>query len=686
MTMRAIPGLVLFSLLWTLTPALASAAEPPVEKLLLGFEEEDFTRISKAIPITRKEGKTKEGQAFIGWEGAGGFAQLGQWMVFKGKASQGQYALGIGLVRHQQALTYSPAPFALPPEPVFYYGLLNDPYASNGSLFNTCGVFRRIFPVDWSEYDLLRLDAHGEEVKQTIRIMLEDEEISPPIVRNFTVEPGKWMTLEIDLRTAVKERGLNLKRMATLAIGVAELSEKPKTARQHTALIDNLRLARRDVPARLPVVHDPASHALPEYYRTSKSSPEKLPDGNPDRTPLRLEKPFLVLGEKVCNVAPVGWVAAYDNKHLLVGFDGGAIRNLAGPVFLLQTLDGGQSWRGLDGGEKPTHLHIFNNDHGSGRGDVVGARADVLLFNNLGCEGPNIASLRLFSSKLTFTGKGWELRKPPTLVDCDLRHCNSNQTVVRTADGRLWAAYGLVGRLGTNCINVRYSDDNGVSWKGWSENRTVLPGSIHPDAKGVGFGYTFEEPCLVPFGKGIACIWQERQGYDFVKLLWTHFDGKEWLPIQEIKQPKRTVSGPVSRPPIHAVSMAGKEIFLVSALWPGVLHFQGDQWKAEPVDVPPGSRISVAGDRTVVVIAGVSSAINKGPVVLQSWQRSRTGRWSGPIELAREEKPLSHSHDGIYVIRPGLVVQPYAPPNFVPVAWTCERQKGVKVLRVPVSD
>jgi hypothetical protein len=388
----------------------------------------------------------------------------------------------------------------------------------------------------------------------------------------------------------------------------------------------------------------------------------------------------------VCNVAPVGWVTAYDNKRLLVGFDGGAFRNLAGPILLLQSVDGGQTWRGLDGGEKPSQMHIFNNDHGSGRGDVVGTRGDVLLFNNLGCEGPNIASLRLFARKLTFTGKGWELRRAPKLVDCDLRHCNSNHSIVRTPDGRLWAAYGFVGRLGTNCINVRYSDDDGISWKGWEENRSVLPGSIHSDKKGVGFGYTFEEPCLVPFGKGVACIWQERQGYHFVRLLWTHFDGKEWSPIQEIKQPKRTVSSPVSRPPIHAVSVSGKDIFLVSALWGGVLHYQDGEWKTEPVDVPAGSRISVAGDRAVVVIAAVSPAINKGPVVLQSWQRSAAGRWSGPVELAKEEKAISHSHDGIYVIRPGLVVQPYAPANFVPIAWTCEREKWVKVLRVPVAE
>ena len=85
--MRTIPCLALVLLLWALAPAV-SAAEPADEKLLLGFEEEDFARLSKAIKITRKEGKTKEGKPFVSWESPGGFAQLGQWMIFKGKASQ----------------------------------------------------------------------------------------------------------------------------------------------------------------------------------------------------------------------------------------------------------------------------------------------------------------------------------------------------------------------------------------------------------------------------------------------------------------------------------------------------------------------------------------------------------------------------------------------------------------------
>lgn len=664
------------------------AAEPTGEKLLLGFEEEDFVRLDKAIKLTRQEGKTRRGEPYVAWQSPGGFAAIGQWLIFKGQASQGEHALGISLVTNRDYIVYSPTKIELPPEPVWYYGLLNNNWAAaNGALFNTCGVFRRMFPADWSDYDLLRLDAYGLDVKQTIRIVLEDEEIGPPIVRNLTIEPGKWVTLEIDLRAAVKERGLDLARMATLAVGVSELHEKPKVEGQTTALIDNLRLAGAKTPATLPVVRDSTSHALPAYFKTSRPAPVKKPAGKPDRSPLKLDKPFQIDSDKPASVAPVGWVAAYDNQRLLVGYSHGMVSDGTARILLLQSLDGGQKWRGLDGGDKPTGLHVFNPDHGSGRGDVAGAGADVLLFNNLGCAGPNITSLRLFARKLTLGDKGWEVREMPALVDCDLRHCNSNHSIVRGPDGRLWGAYGMVGRLGTNCINLRYSDDDGLTWKSWAESKSgLVPGSLHSDKKGIGFGYTFEEPCLAPLGAGVACIWQERSGYDFVRLLWSHFDGQRWSPVEEIEQPKRTVSGSVTRPPIHAVSLGGKEIFLVSALFDGVLHYDGERWQTEPVEVPAGSRISAAGDKAIVVIGGDGKPVNKGPLVLRAWQRTSAGRWSGPVELAREDAPLSHKHDGVYVIRPGLVVQPYSPPNFVPVAWTCEGKNWVRVLRVPVAD
>jgi hypothetical protein len=305
----------------------------------------------------------------------------------------------------------------------------------------------------------------------------------------------------------------------------------------------------------------------------------------------------------------------------------------------------------------------------------------------MGCNGTVLSSLRWFAQKLTFTGQGWEVEKTPALVDCDLRHCSSNQSVVRAPDGRLWCAYGLVGRLGTNHINVRYSDDDGVTWRA-SRARTsgVLPGSMGPDRDGVGFGYTHEEPCLVPFGSGVACIWEDVSFRDRARLQWARFDGAKWSAIEEIAAPPR--AGHVwCRPQLHAVSVGGKEVFLASGFRNGMLHYRDGKWQQEPIDVPFGGRLSVAGDKTVVVVAARSETADprKGPMVIQAWQRRADGRWSGPRELAREEHPLA-GMEGANVLRPGLVVQAYAPPNFVPVAWSCKGQKWVKYLRIPVGE
>jgi hypothetical protein len=344
-------------------------------------------------------------------------------------------------------------------------------------------------------------------------------------------------------------------------------------------------------------------------------------------------------------------------------------------------------------------MRIANHciDHQAGRGDVVGRRGDVIVMSNMGCYGTVLSPPRYFSSKLTYTGKGWKLFEEPALVDCDLRHCTSNQSVVRTPDGRLWAAYGLVGRLGTNHINVRYSDDDGATWKASREGTSgVIPGSVVPEKLGIGFGYSLDEPCLVPFGKGVACIWDEYPpNKERNRLRWSHFDGLQWSAVEDLPAPPRTGSVWCRRH-LHAVSLGGKEIFVASGFRKGVLHYHDGKWTQAPIDAPFGARLSVAGDTTVVVV-GINSAgkgdlekpdnqaLRKGPMTLHAWQRSPDGKWSGPRELAREEHPLT-GMGALNELRPGLQVQAYAPPNFVPIAWSCENQKWVKYLRVPVEN
>src|SRR6185436_13264867 len=508
-------------------PVLAALAQstPTDEKLLAGFEEDEVRRMMDAVKVERKEGKDKEGRAIVTLSRA---FYMREWTLLKGNASQGDYALALSGVQEPEKIGFS-SKVQIPPAAAAYYGLT----MGDGSVFNTCGFLKRFYPPDWSDYDLLRADVWCAETNGGLRVALEDELIAPPVVRTVTIEPGKWTTVEVDLRAAVEARGLDLKRMATLTIGILRGEGK-----SGPALLDNVRLARKGSACRLPVVRDGSPMQLPDYYRaSSKPEPEKIPGGPGDRSRLAREGPIVIATEKTSVVNPVGWIAARDNNRLLVGF---LEKNSVEPcnVLMLQTKDGGRSWRGLGGGTPPTPFRIVGSDHGGGRGDVVGNRPDVVVLTNLGCRGGSWASLRLFAQKVTFTGEGWELRELPTLVDCDLRHCNSNQSVVRTGDGRLCAAYGFAGRTTATSINVRTSEDDGVTWKSWAEGKSgAVPGLEKPPVDG--WTYNFEEPCLVPFGRGVACLWEEFGGANNGRVRWSRFEDGKWCPIETIEQPKR---------------------------------------------------------------------------------------------------------------------------------------------------
>src|SRR5262245_64729105 len=97
--------------------------------------------------------------AYIAWESPGGIQALGQWNLYKGKASRGEYAMGIYLVVPETIdIIYAEKRFKVPQEPQAYHNLLNNNYAVNGGMLHNCGAFRRMFPADWSAYDHLRVD------------------------------------------------------------------------------------------------------------------------------------------------------------------------------------------------------------------------------------------------------------------------------------------------------------------------------------------------------------------------------------------------------------------------------------------------------------------------------------------------------------------------------------------------
>ncbi len=700
------------------------------EELLLSFESDEIESLVKALEKHSKTlGPTKVQRNENGIEVTLP-SRLGSqlWIVRTGEASQGDSALRLtnrasvrksqkGSRRVWDPLDKSGHPerdyFALPPHPEWYpwstRAYLDDApeapvdrYRSltrigyRGVGLSISGLLGRVFAADWSAYDRLRFDVFCSAGSRRVRVALEDADIEPPVHREVTVEAGRWYTVELDLRRGVSSRGLDSQHITGLYVMA-----------DGEVLIDSVRLCLSDTACKFPILRDDSPQTLPAYYRASAGpQPETFPSIEPDRSPIPLEPPTVItslddgfslwsskpknqaLIEEVpmyfknkgkwkdyLGVTPCGWASAFDNSHLLVGFTAFNKRN----VFVLQSMDGGKTWRGLDGKDQPTPISVPNPDHGSGHGDVVGRRGDAMILANLGCCGHGARpSLRLFAQKLTFTESGWQLRPTPALIDCEPRHCNANQSIIRLPNGRLWAAYCLVGREGRLCVHARYSDDDGRVWKSWRVGKSgLIPGSHYSSTKNHYQAYIHLEPCLVPWKKGIACLWREQKAAEG-RLLWSRFDGSQWSAPEDIPAAKWEKGQPGPRwPQPYAVSLHGKEVFLVCANIPGVLHFCDGHWQQEAGQIPPGGKISAAGEDTVVVFA----AVNEGEqTALRSWERSPDGSWLPPVELNREDQPLSMDRQRI-----GLVVQAYAPANFVPVAWTCQKQRWIKFLRVPIE-
>lgn len=665
--------------------------------MLLGFEADQIAQMierlaEEKIEVKRATVKTSDGaeQVTVSMSPWVGFRD---WTLRRGEATEGQWAMAMRPTTLSVWTGPRPAPEL--DEPDRFYGL----YERSTGVFNVAGMLRKVMPEDWSQFDRLRFDVLVRGAPQTVHVAMEDEEIVPPVVRNVLVEPGKWTTVEVDLKAAAGQRGLDRKEMATLRIGFvlaapeAAARQSRRAGEQPTALLDNLRLCGQTAAARLPLVCDDRPHRLPPLFQAIASKPAlgELPPGDPDQSSIRLQVPIRIQTPKPCFVSPVGWIAAYDNRRMLVGYNFGGTKD----AYVWQTVDGGRTWRGWGAAAEPGLVPLREMTHQAGRGDVVGTRADVMLLTNLGCNGPASAGPTLFVERLSLGADGWQRCKQPALLDCDLRHCNSNQSIVRAATGRLYAGYGYTSRLGTIAVGVRYSDDDGRTWKSWRPGKNgILPGGLHRQEDGIGFGYTFEEPCLVPLGQHVACIWCKRIGYEYREIKWARFDGQRWSPVEVVVETKKRDAYNPTRPAVHAVSVGDREIFMVNALYKGVLHYKNGRWTREADEIPAGSRISVAGDKQIVVIAshGEKSDLStspgvveaKGAVELRAWHRLADGQWRGPLTVASEPVPLA-SPDNRWYARPGFVVQPYAPPNFVPVAWSCGKS-WVKVLRVPAAQ
>jgi hypothetical protein len=653
--------LLLAATVWAAVLTAASAADPPV-KLLTGFERDEALKWGYVEADGRLAPKNPAETVFV---------------LARGDASQGEWAYR----RH------------FGKDPVNWY--LRSGQAAEeilymqGVVYNTFRTFRQVFPTDWSDYALLRLDVKSTGSPVRLRLMLEDELISPHLTRDYETPEGMWVTLEFDLAEAarlrevkmpdgsmLKARLLNPARMANILLRVE------KADKETDVLLDNIRLVASGASdgSRLPVLVDQRPFPVPGPLPARAAPLQAEPFAGPRRwvdvkteTPVRVD--FNQGGSYGTMTLPRA-LAVGDSDHLLFAGSIGSIR-------AAQTVDGGKTWTDLAGKVKAMTAcqHTYNAP-----GNVAAADGeDLLIVYTARCSNMSRPT-DIYFRACRFDGKGWTLG-PPRLVDVDVRHCPEHLVrVLRLANGRLWAVWLHQERSGGLYLRGRYSDDRGETWRTsdsnglamierrrdpaplplgvswWQESPAGwvappggcsgrLPGRVHPHC---GFD-------LTPYGNSVACLYGEGNE----TLAWTWYDATKgvWSPPAPVLKAYGGAAG--------AVTLGEKAIYVIPRDAPKVLRLESAGWVE---DTPEGFAgrgvLSVCG--TALYCFWIAESGDKR--LVRSARKPAGGVWSNAVTLAEETEKLQ-----------GLTVPRRAPEGFVPLAWG-PAQGWVKFLRLPVGE
>jgi len=169
--------------------------------------------------------------------------------------------------------------------------------------------------------------------------------------------------------------------------------------------------------------------------------------------------------------------------------------------------------------------------------------------------------------------------------------------------------------------------------------------------------------------------------------MWSFFGGRKWS-IPAVVSPATLDDLDGAYHAVgSAVTVGEDEIFVTATNVPGVLRWDGRSWRKEPVESVDGGLLTVCGETVMLFTTGKANRRWRGrewtrKARILCYQRSPEGKWGKPRDLAGGEIEI-HEYRGI----PALVVPPYSPPNFAPVAWAEVDEEGglvVRFLRVPV--
>jgi hypothetical protein len=582
------------------------------EKLLLGFEKGAVAKWAKF----QAQGEDSYSIKRV-FDGATGDATEGKWAMVN--AMSDRYG------------------FLKPGNTTPYYFLQR-----TGRVISGYGWMSRAIETDWSGRRFLRMD-FKTAVAGTLCLELEDAEIAEPVVRRFVVPAGKWVTLQVDLGEAARQRKLDLARMATLRLMV--LAFERRVPRGETAMVklDNIRLANAaDKPA-LPVI--------------AEQGPYRWPAPDPDKprplTPVSLEcRPTAATAGPTPVVTfknKQGYSPLKAKDRLIGAFAPGGLLLADARLQIRMSRDGGSTWTDLEG-KTGEPARLSSNVRGHRMSILAEGRELLAAYVTYRCAGGS-GRTELHFSRARYDGKRWVLGGR-SVFERGIRHCADRLDLLRQKSiegkaGRIWVAWNHLDRTGQYNIRAKFSDDDGATWQTPEDGPM-----IGPAFRGIPAG-----PYLVRDGEQVACFWRSGE-----HLRWSRFDGRAWGQPVEIARKTYPLS----------VADAEGTIFLATGRPSQVLRLDGGKWvRDSPVKDVTGL-LSVVGGRLVCVWS--QKPVDSGSAALAWSVRTEQGKWSAVQRV--EVGPVTVE---------SIAVPQHAVGSHLPVAFSDVNRLAINAVVIPLD-
>ncbi len=373
-----------------------------------------------------------------------------------------------------------------------------------GGIFRTLGWYDKVFPADWSGWQLLRVDFCTDGPAIHSRMEIEDIFLPFPVVSEFEVPGDTWVTLEVDLDAAVRERRIDITHIAHLLLMVWSV---PEGRRDFKCYMDNMRLAQRGAPVSLPLVK---GGAFLESYSFKMAGHRELP-------PFDISKTSPPDGEAHVAVEfpkgeGGGYPLIYVNERCVGGFGNGGML-LSADRFARLSLNSGGTWTGLDG--KPGGTVMSEDHRGQHRSEaMIEGNSICMAYCSAGCGGGGTRVTAKFTKAVYMDGR-WTIG-PESIIDQTSRYCHDRFALCHDTNGRLWCSWSHLNNMHKKDIRAKWSMDAGETWLESGENARIGDSGVfhYPGTPG-----NYEGPYLSRYGDGIAAFWHREPDGDIV---WTH--------------------------------------------------------------------------------------------------------------------------------------------------------------------